>query len=65
MTTITNKSNPKSNSMPLEPLHLLMLAATITASLLLMLHKGMVILHTLSRVAGSKLMITLVIRPKG
>ncbi|KAM3259692.1 hypothetical protein ACQJBY_051148 [Aegilops geniculata] len=65
MTTVTNKSNPNSNSMPLEPLNLLMLAAMITASLLLMLHKGMVILHTLSRVAGSKLMITLVIRPKG
>uniref|UniRef100_R7WFU8 Uncharacterized protein n=1 Tax=Aegilops tauschii TaxID=37682 RepID=R7WFU8_AEGTA len=47
--------------MPLELLHLLMLAA----SLLLMLHKGMVILRTLSRVAGSKLMITLVIRSKG
>ncbi|XBI35032.1 hypothetical protein VPH35_120768 [Triticum aestivum] len=50
--------------MPLE-LHLLMLAATITASLLLMLQKGMVILRTLSRVAGSKRMITLVIRRKG
>ncbi|XP_037461972.1 uncharacterized protein LOC119333035, partial [Triticum dicoccoides] len=60
----TNTSNPNNNSMPLE-LHLLMLAATITASLLLMLQKGMVILRTLSRVAGSKRMITLVIRRKG
>lgn len=66
MTTITNSSNPNSNNLPLELLHLLMLATTITASLLLvMLHKGMVILPTLSRVAGSKLMTTLVTRPKG
>lgn len=66
MTTITNNSNHNSNNLPLELLHLLMLTTTITAILLLvMLHKGMVILPTPSRVAGSKLMTTLVTRPKG
>ena len=64
MTTITNSNNPNSNSLPQELLHLLMLATTITTSLLLMLHKVMVIICTLNRVVGIKLMITLVIRPK-
>ncbi|KAE8770992.1 hypothetical protein D1007_57174 [Hordeum vulgare] len=62
MTTITNSSNPNSNSLPLELLRLLMLAGTITASLLLMLHKGMVLhrgtvvqVALLKHLQGSKL----------
>ncbi|KAE8820108.1 hypothetical protein D1007_01807 [Hordeum vulgare] len=43
MTTVTNSSNLNHNSLPLELLCLLVLAGTITASLLLMLHKGMVL----------------------
>jgi len=64
MTIITNSSNPNNNLLQ-ELLHLQMLVPIITASLLLMLHKVMVILPTLSRARASKLMITLVIRTKG
>jgi hypothetical protein len=65
MTIITNNSNRNNNNLLQELVHLLTLVPIITASLLLMLLKVMVILPTLSRAAGSKLMITLVIRTKG
>lgn len=64
MTIITNSSN-RNNNQPQELPHLLMPVHIITASLLLTLRKVMVILHILSRLVGSKLMITLVIRTKG
>jgi hypothetical protein len=57
-------SNNPHNSLPLGLLLPLMLLATIMANLLHILHKDM-ILPTLSRVLGSKHMITLVTRPKG
>ncbi|KAI4992155.1 hypothetical protein ZWY2020_046647 [Hordeum vulgare] len=57
MTTITNSSNPNNNSLPLELLCLLVLAGTVTASLLLMLHKGMVLVQVelVKHLQGSKL----------
>lgn len=63
MTIIASSSN-LNNSLPLGLLRPLMLLATIMASLLHILHKD-TILPTLSRVLGSKHMITLVTRPKG
>jgi hypothetical protein len=64
MTTITNSSNPNNNlHQELPPL--LMLVPIITASLLPMPRKVMAILPILSRVVGSKVMTTLVIRTKG
>ncbi|XP_044947297.1 uncharacterized protein LOC123396423, partial [Hordeum vulgare subsp. vulgare] len=66
MTTITNSSNPNNNSLPLELLCLLVLAGTVTASLLLMLHKGMVLhratvvqVELVKHLQGSKLQLQL------
>jgi len=63
-TTIITSSSNLNNSLPLGLMRLLMLLATIMASLLHILRKDM-ILPTLSRVVGSKHMITLVTRLKG